>query len=265
MQLIDTHVHLNFDVFAGELDSLASRWQSEGVIQVIHSCVEPKEFAQMKEIADRLPGVSLAVGLHPLDAEKWTESSAEEIRTLAESDRRVVAIGETGLDYYKSEDHSLQKEVFWQQLKIARDLNKPVIIHCRDAAQNMREMIRQFQTQEGEITGVMHCWSGTPEETQWFLDLGFYISFSGIVTFKNATTVQESVLIVPDNRILIETDCPFLAPNPKRGKRNEPAYVRYVAERVAELRSVAIEDLAQRTTENACRLFQLSLNTHHDK
>ncbi|MBR8830154.1 MAG: D-aminoacyl-tRNA deacylase [Chroococcopsis gigantea SAG 12.99] len=259
MQLIDTHVHLNFDVYRGELDSLVSRWQSEGVVHTIHSCVEPKEFEAMREIADRCPGVSLSVGLHPLDAEKWEENSAEQITALARSDRRVVAIGETGLDFYKSEDRSLQKEVFWEQLKIAHELDKPVIIHCRDAAATMREMIARFKSEVGPIQGVMHCWSGTPEETQWFLDLGFYISFSGIVTFKNATNVHESVKIVPDERILIETDCPFLAPNPKRGKRNEPSYVRYVAERVAQLRGVSLEDLARATTENACRLFQLSL------
>ncbi|WP_013325243.1 TatD family hydrolase [Gloeothece verrucosa] len=261
MKLIDTHVHLNFDVFGGELTSLSSRWREAEVVHLVHSCVEPGEFKSIRAIADQIPELSFAVGLHPLDASKWKPEMASEILSLAKSDQRVVAIGEIGLDYYKADNIQQQKEVLWTQLEIAHQLNKPVIIHCRSAAAALRELLESFWSQYDPVEGVMHCWGGNSEETQWFLDLGFYISFSGIVTFKKANSVQESALIVPENRLLIETDCPFLAPVPKRGKRNEPAFVRYVAEAVAQIRNVSLETLAQQTTENACRLFKLNIET----
>lgn len=259
MQLIDTHVHLNFDSFAADLDEVADNWRSAGVIKLVHSCVEPAEFAQIQAIANRFPELSFAVGLHPLDVEKWTATTAEQILQLAQSEARIVAIGEIGLDFYKADQQDLQEDVFQAQLQIARQLDLPVIIHCRDAAARMAELLQTAWSNDGPVRGVMHCWSGNPEETRWFLDLGFYISFSGIVTFKSATQVHQSAQCVPADRILVETDCPFLAPVPKRGeRRNQPAYVRYVADRVAELRQVSIETLAAQTTANACTLFGLS-------
>ncbi|ACK65799.1 hydrolase, TatD family [Rippkaea orientalis PCC 8801] len=260
IQLIDTHVHINFDVFQSDLESLRTRWQQANVVHLVHSCVEPGEFLTIQALANQFSELSFAVGLHPLDAEKWTKSTAEEILTYAQSDPRVVAIGEMGLDFYKADNQDWQKQVLEAQLAIAHQLNKPVIIHCREAAQTLREILASFQQNQGTIKGVMHCWGGTPEETQWFLDLGLYISFSGIVTFKNAHQIRESALIVPSDRLLIETDCPFLAPVPKRGKRNEPAYVRHVAEFLSQWRGVSLETLAQQTTENACQLFQLSIS-----
>lgn len=264
MQLIDTHVHINFESLATDLEGIRQRWRSAGVVSLVHSCVHPGEFAEIRALADQVEELSFAVGLHPLDAEKWTETTESEIRTLAESDPRVVAIGETGLDFYKAKDEARQKQIFRTQLEIARQLNKPVIIHCRDAAASMVELLRDFfdDPNHGPVRGVMHCWGGTLEEMQWFLDLGFYISFSGTVTFKNATQIQESARRVPPYRLLIETDCPFLAPVPRRGKRNEPAFVKYVAEKVSELRGVSLESLSQQTTKNACELFGLSVVGH---
>lgn len=259
MQLIDTHVHINFDVFQGELTSLSSRWRAAGVAHLIHSCVEPREFSQIKAIADQFREISFAVGLHPLDVDKWTAQTSDEILAKASSDSRVVAIGEIGLDFYKADNQELQKKVLESQLLIAKKLAKPVIIHCRNATVELRDFLTNFWEKYGQVQGVMHCWSGNPEETQWFLDLGFYISFSGIVTFKNAFVVKESAQIVPRNRLLIETDCPFLAPVPQRGKRNEPAYVSYVAEYLASLRQIPLEILAAETTRNACQLFRLNL------
>ncbi|MGC9527157.1 MAG: TatD family hydrolase [Limnospira sp.] len=259
MQLIDTHVHINFDVLATDLEAIRSRWREAGVVHLVHSCVHPGEFQEIRAIADRVEELSFAVGLHPLDTEKWTDDTAGEILELARSDPRVVAIGEMGLDFYKADESTRQKQVFTAQLEIARELDKPVIIHCRDAAAPMAALLRDFFDRRGPVRGVMHCWGGTPEETRWFLDLGFYISFSGTVTFKKATQIQESARLVPSDRLLIETDCPFLAPVPKRGKRNEPAYVKYVAERVAELRDTCRSSLSQQTTRNACQLFGLSL------
>jgi TatD DNase family protein len=260
MQLIDTHVHINFDVFQGDLNSLEQRWREAGVVHLVHSCVEPQEFQGIKSLADRFPELSFAIGLHPLDVQKWTEQTAQQIETLASSDSRVVAIGETGLDLYKADNYQEQRLALESQLNIARKLDKPVIIHCREAAPQLKEIVSDFIKEQGNIKGVMHCWGGTPEETAWFLDLGFYISFSGTVTFKKAQQIKESAKIVPQERILVETDCPFLAPVPKRGKTNEPSFVKYVAQYVAHLRGITLEELAQQTTTNACRLFKLDLN-----
>jgi TatD DNase family protein len=259
MQLIDTHVHINFDSFEPDLEAVAARWREAGVVRLVHSCVEPSEFGKLQAIADRFPEVSFAVGLHPLDVESlWTEALGAEIRRLATSDGRVVAIGETGLDFFKADNPDQQEAALLTHLEIAADLDLPLIIHCRDAAAAMADCLGQFKASGRSLKAVMHCWGGTPEETQWFLDLGLYISFSGTVTFKKAEQIQASAKMVPIDRLLIETDCPFLSPVPKRGeKRNEPSYVQYVAHQVAKLRDLPIEQLAQQTTENACRLFGL--------
>ncbi|MBD2677042.1 MULTISPECIES: TatD family hydrolase [Nostoc] len=261
MQLIDTHVHLNFENFQPDLAAVRSRWQQAGVVRLVHSCVHPEEFSSIQSLAREFPEISFAVGLHPLDADRWNSDTADKIKSLASSDSNVVAIGEMGLDFYKADNYQQQYMVFESQLAIASELDLPVIIHCRDAASETREVLQKWRSLKGEtVRGVMHCWGGTPEETQWFLDLGFYISFSGTVTFKNAKDIQSSAAMVSSDRLLIETDCPFLAPVPKRGeKRNEPAYVRYVAEQVAKLRQETVEAIAQATTDNACKLFGLSI------
>jgi TatD DNase family protein len=255
MQLVDTHVHINFETFKPDIDAIAARWREAGVVRLVHSCVEPSEFAEICALADRFPELSFAVGLHPLDVEeKWSAERPEQIRSLAQSDPRVVAIGETGLDFFKAENRQQQIEAFLAQSEIARSLDLPLIIHCREAAQTLAQVLRQTSA----VRGVMHCWGGTPEETQWFLDLGFYISFSGTVTFKSAQQIQASAQMVPADRLLIETDCPFLAPVPKRGeRRNEPSYVQYVAQQLAHLRGEPLEQLALQTTQNASTLFNL--------
>ena len=258
MQLVDTHVHINFDSFGPDIDSVAQRWREQGVIRLVHSCVEPSEFPVIQGLAHRFPELYFAVGLHPLDVPLWTESSRQEITALASSDDKVVAIGETGLDFFKADNPTEQVNSFRAHLAIARELELPVIIHCRDAAETMAEILQDEWEKQGPVPGVMHCWGGTPQETSWFLDLGFYISFSGTVTFKNARQIHASAKIVPNNKLLIETDCPFLAPVPKRGeRRNEPANVYYVAQKVAELREDSLENTAALTTHNACQLFGL--------
>ena len=258
MRLVDTHVHLNFDSFDIDRDAVAQAWRQAGVAHLVHSCVEPAEFPKIQAIAQRYPEISVAVGLHPLDMDKWTAETAAEIARLAASEPKVVAIGEMGLDFYKADDRAIQEQAFIAQLKIAQSLDLPVIIHCRDAAAEMARLLETFFEEQGSVTGVMHCWTGNPDETQRFLDLGFFISFSGIVTFKNATQVKASAQMVPSDRLLVETDCPFLSPVPKRKeKRNQPAFVRYVAEQVAELRGISLTQLAAQTTQNAQRLFRL--------
>ncbi|MCA1904314.1 MAG: TatD family hydrolase [Cyanobacteria bacterium KgW148] len=259
--LIDTHVHINFPEFAPDLEQIQERWRSEGIVYLVHSCVHPREFEQIKSIADRFREVYFAVGLHPLDQELnqtgWQPLLGAEIHNFSQQHAKIVAIGETGLDFYKAQDSDAQREAFIAQLEIASQFDLPVIIHCRDAAAATREVIMEFNRSHRDVRGVMHCWSGTAEETEWFVDLGLYISFSGIVTFKNARTVQESACIVPPDRLLVETDCPYLAPVPWRGRRNEPSYVVQVARRLAELRRQDFDELAAQTTANACQLFNL--------
>ncbi len=258
MTLIDTHVHVNFDRFESDFEQVRDRWRAAGVSQLVHSCVHPREFPRTQAIAAQVPEMSLAVGLHPLDAQDWTEDLSQEISRLAQEETRLVAIGETGLDFFKADNRPEQYAALRGQLDIAQALNLPVIIHCRDAASALVEQLQEFKALGGQPRGVMHCWAGTPAETQAFLDLGFYISFSGIVTFKNAKTLQASAKLVPEDRLLIETDCPFLAPVPKRGQRNEPAFVRYVAETLAQLRGQSFDDLAAQTRHNAIACFGLT-------
>lgn len=257
-ELIDSHVHLNFDSYSEDLDAVAQRWREQGIRQLVHSCCSPMEFPQLQAVADRYPEVFLAVGLHPLEVEHWLPEMAQTIQTLAHGDPRVVAIGETGLDFYKAEVATIEQqyEAFRAQLRIAQALDRAVIVHCRDAAEATHGILDE-EDPDHELRIVMHCWSGTPEETRWFVERGCWISFSGIVTFKSAKTVQAAVAEVPGEQILVETDCPFLSPVPKRGKRNEPAHVAYVAEKVAELRGISGVELAQQTTANARRLFRL--------
>ncbi len=260
MQLIDTHVHLNFPALESNIAAVAQQWRDAGVVRLVHSCVEPGEFESIRALADQFEEISFAVGLHPLDVgDRWSADTQSQIRSFAQSDSRVVAIGETGLDFFKATNQNDQTESFRQQLEVAWELDLPVIIHCRDAALEARNLLRDFKASGGNVKGVMHCWGGTPEETQWFLDLGLHISFSGILTFKNATQVHESAKIVPDNMLLIETDCPFLTPVPHRGKTpNQPAFVTYVAERLAHLRDTPVEEIACLTATNARTLFNLS-------
>jgi TatD DNase family protein len=263
MQLVDTHVHINFKDFQEDLALVRDRWLANGITKLVHSCVSPDEFSQIQAIADQFPEVSFAVGLHPLDKQLnnqgWQPEIGDRIKDLAMSDHRVVAIGETGLDFFKSDSKESQIAAFKSQLRTARALNLPVIIHSREAAIATREVLQEVNQEAPTqpIRGVMHCWAGNPEETQWFINLGMYISFSGVVTFKNAHDLHESAKIVPSDRLLVETDCPFLAPVPKRGKRNEPAYVLHVAESVAKLRGEELSSLAAQTTDNAYKLFNL--------
>lgn len=259
MRLIDTHVHINFPDYDQDLAAISQRWQAAGVVGLVHSCVKPAEFTKTLALAQRFEQLFLAVGLHPLNAAEFDQSMDDQIYHLAKTSAKMVAIGETGLDFYKATNRAEQIHAFKRQLQIAQELDLAVIIHCRDAAIAAREVLSEFQTQGSQLRGVMHCWAGTPEETQWFLDLGMYISFSGVVTFKNAKSIQAAALIVPRDRLLIETDCPFLAPMPHRGQRNEPAYVLKVAEKLALLRQETLEDVATYTTANANQLFNLGL------
>jgi TatD DNase family protein len=259
--LVDSHCHLVFRQFDGDLQDVVARWREAGVAALVHACVEPAEIPAIRELADQLPELRYAVGVHPLDSAKWEPTTAAVLREAAMADPRVVAVGELGLDLYREKNLEPQLEALLPQLDLAWDLGLPVIVHCRDAAAPMLEVFRRRHEQGNCPSGVMHCWGGTPEEMEAFLALGFHISFSGTVTFNKAEAIQACAQQVPPDRYMVETDCPFLSPAPRRGKRNEPANVAAVAAKVAELRGEALEQVALTSTANACKLFGLDLHT----
>ena len=255
--LIDSHCHIVFRNFEEDLDEVATRWRDAGVRALLHACVEPAEIPAIRALADRFPEMRYSVGVHPLDTQHWCPDTVDVLRQAALDDSRVVAIGELGLDLFRDKNLEEQLAVLRPQLDLAVELNLPVIVHCRDAAEPMLDELRTRRSEGLCPTGVMHCWGGTPEEMHAFLDLGFYISFSGTVTFPKALATHACAEQVPEDRFLVETDCPFLAPVPRRGKRNEPAFVASVASRVADLRGVDVDRVADVTTSNARRLFKL--------
>lgn len=255
--LVDSHCHVVFSTFEADLDAVAERWRDAGVVSLLHACVEPSQIAPIRALADRFPELRYSVGVHPLDTEHWGPTTQAVLRQAALDDERVLAIGELGLDLFRDSNLESQLAVLGPQLDLAVELDLPVIIHCRDAAAPMLQELRQRQAEERCPRGVMHCWGGTPQEMASFLELGLYISFSGTVTFPKAFDTHLCAQQVPADRYLVETDCPFLAPVPRRGKRNEPAYVAAVASRVAELRGETLEQVAADSTANAVRLFGL--------
>ncbi|SBO44626.1 TatD family hydrolase [Cyanobium sp. NIES-981] len=255
--LIDSHCHIVFRNFEDDLDAVVERWRAAGVVSLVHACVEPAEIPAIRALADRFPEMRYSVGVHPLDTQHWQPGTQQVLREAALADCRVVAIGELGLDLYRDQNLEEQLGVLRPQLDLACELDLPVIVHCRDAAAPMLEELRQRASQGRCPRGVMHCWGGTPEEMEAFLGLGFYISFSGVVTFPKAEATHACARQVPADRYLVETDCPFLAPVPRRGKRNEPSFVAAVAARVAELRGESLATVAATSTANARRLFAL--------
>jgi|TARA_B100001564_G_scaffold27325_1_gene20266 TatD DNase family protein len=255
--LIDSHCHIVFRNFEDDLEDVATRWREAGVKALLHACVEPAEIPAIRSLADRFPEMRYSVGVHPLDTEHWCPDTVDVLRQAALDDPRVVAIGELGLDLFRDKNLEEQLAVLRPQLDLAVELNLPVIVHCRDAAEPMLDELRTRRSEGCCPAGVMHCWGGTPEEMHAFLELGFYISFSGTVTFPKALATHACAEQVPEDRFLVETDCPFLAPVPRRGKRNEPAFVASVASRVADLRGVDVDRVAAVTTSNARRLFKL--------
>ena len=259
IELIDSHCHLIFENFDEDLENVVTRLRSRGVKKLVHACCELTEIPKLKKLSHEFNEIYYSVGLHPLEAKKWELSSKSLLRSSAKEDRRVVAIGELGLDFFKSQNKNEQIEALIPQLELAYELELPVIIHCRDAANEMIEICNELSSKGKCPKGVLHCWTGTTHEMRQFLDLGFYISFSGIVTFPKAHEIHECAKIVPKDKYLIETDSPFLAPVPHRGKRNEPAFVENVANFMADLRSTELITIAKESSQNAKDLFKFDL------
>ncbi|WP_032522046.1 TatD family hydrolase [Prochlorococcus marinus] len=259
IELIDSHCHLIFENFENDLEDVVKRFRSRGVKKLVHACCELTEIPKLKKISHEFNEIYYSVGLHPLEAKKWKPSSLSILRRSAQEDRRVIAIGELGLDFFKNENKRQQIDALIPQMELAYELELPVIIHCRDAANEMIEICNELFKKGKCPKGVLHCWTGTPEDMKHFLDLGFYISFSGIVTFPKAYDIHQCAKLVPSDKYLIETDSPFLAPVPHRGKRNEPSYVENVANFMADLRSTELITIAKESSSNAEDLFKFDL------
>jgi TatD DNase family protein len=251
---VDSHCHLAFPELSGDLPGVLARMRSAGVEAALSVCTTLPEFPAVLATAAGHDNVYASVGVHP-DSTGTPEPSVEALVDLAR-DPKVVAIGETGLDYYRlTEPLDWQRERFRVHIRAARACRKPMIIHTRSAAADTVRIMREEGA--GEVGGVMHCFTETEKVARQALELGFHISFSGIVTFKNARELQATAAKVPLDRLLIETDSPYLAPVPHRGKSNEPAYVPHVAAKLAELQGVDVSAIAAATTANFYRLFNI--------
>ena len=251
--LVDSHCHLDFPEFEGKLDEVREEMRANGVTHALCISVALSGFPKVLALAEAHDNFFASVGVHPDH-----EADAVDVERLVELARhpRVVAIGETGLDYHRlSGDLEWQRERFRAHIRAARRCGKPLVVHTRDAAEDTIRMMRE----EGanEVGGVMHCFTETQDVADAALALGFHISFSGIVTFKNAGKLKEISRVVPLDRLLVETDSPYLAPVPHRGKTNRPGLVRHVAEEVARLRNMSLESLAEATSRNFFRLFRI--------
>lgn len=249
--LVDSHCHLDFPEFEGKLGEVREEMRANGVTHALCISVELPKFPKVLALAEAHDNFFASVGVHP-DHEAEAVDTTRLVELAAHP--KVVAIGETGLDYHRlSGDLEWQRERFRTHIRAARKSRKPLVIHTRDAAEDTLRIMREEGA--GEVGGVMHCFTESQEVADGALALGFHISFSGIVTFKNATRLKEVARRVPLERMLVETDSPYLAPVPHRGKTNRPGLVRHVAEEVARLRGIAFEDLAEATTGNFFRLF----------
>jgi TatD DNase family protein len=280
--LIDTHAHLDFPEFAFDLEAVVKRATTAGVTRIITVGTTVESSREAVRIATKYPGVYATVGVHPTHAVEVSENFIDELRELAK-EPKVIAIGETGLDYFhlpsRSEKEDViqtayralsagsvelllrdqsekasQAVVFQEQLELAESLDLPVVIHQRDSLDDIAPIIREFP-----VTAVFHCFNGSPAQALDLVQQGYYISFTGIVTFRKAEEVREAAAAISLDRLMVETDAPYLAPVPFRGKRCEPAYVKETAQAIAEAREISFKTLAEATTRNACRFFRLPI------
>ncbi len=251
--LFDSHCHLEDERFAGEVEAVLARMEAAGVSRCILAGSDVESSGRIAELAGAHPNVYGVVGVHPHEAKDFDDRTLAALEALLQRPR-IVGVGEIGLDYfYDFSPREAQREAFERQLDFAYRTGVPAVFHVRDAHGDVTDI---FRARGGRLpAGVLHCYTGSAESAREYLDMGFYISFSGSVTFKNARRLQEAAMAVPLDRILVETDSPYLAPEPVRGCRNEPGNVRYVAQKVAELKGVPLEELAERTTRNVERLY----------
>ena len=252
--LVDSHCHLDFPDFAEEVDEVVKRAHEAGVGLMVTISTKISEFERVRAIAERFPHVYCTVGIHPHEAEHEPETSAARLIELAQHPK-VVGIGETGLDFfYEHSPRKAQETAFRAHITAARETGLPLVVHTREADDNTARILSE-EMEKGAFTGLLHCFTSSRQLAEKAVEMGFYISLSGILTFKKAEELRETVEALPLNRLLVETDAPYLAPVPKRGKRNEPSFVVHTAARLAEIKHVSDAELAEATTSNFLRLF----------
>lgn len=253
--LIDTHVHLNADQYDEDLQEVIDRARGNGIDRMIVVGFDEKTIKRTMKLIEEYDFVYGVIGWHPVDAIDFTDEYYEWIKELSKHPK-IVAIGEMGLDYHWDKSpEDIQKEVFKRQIQLAKEVKLPIVIHNREATHDVIEILKSENAQE--VGGVMHSFSGSPETCDEILKLNFVISLGGPVTFKNAKQPKEVAMHVPLDKLLVETDAPYLTPHPYRGKRNEPMHVRLVAEEIAKLRDISLEEVARQTTANAEGLFKI--------
>lgn len=253
--LFDTHVHLNARQYKEDRTEVIERAFAAGVSHMVVVGFDRETIPLAIEIAEQYETIYAAVGWHPVDAIDFTDEDLTWIEELS-AHPKVVAIGEMGLDYHWDKSPiAVQKEVFRKQIQLAKRVNMPIIIHNREATEDIIQIL--LEENAADVGGIMHCYNDSVDYIQACIDMNFYISLGGPVTFKNATMPKEVAAQVPLDRLLVETDAPFLTPHPYRGKRNEPAYVKLVAEQIAELRGMSLKELGKATTSNAFSLFKI--------
>lgn len=253
--LFDTHTHLNAYQFNDDLDEVINRAKENGVTNMVVVGFDRPTIEKAMELIDKYPHIYGCIGWHPVDAIDCTEQDLKWIEELSQHPK-VVALGEMGLDYHWDKSpKDVQKELFRKQIRLAKKLKMPIVIHNREATEDIVTILKEEKAEE--VGGIMHCFSGSMETAMECIKMNFYISLGGPVTFKNAKKPKEVAKEVPLNRLLIETDCPYLTPHPYRGKRNEPAYVKLVAEEIASIKGISFEELAEITTENAKTVFNI--------
>lgn len=253
--LIDTHCHLDFEWFDEDRDAVVARAFEAGVARIVVPAIDLEGCKAILQLTEEYEGVYAAVGIHPNSSAEWQDGWIDILRELAQHEK-VVAIGEIGLDYYRERSpKDVQRCALRLQLELAADLELPVILHNREASEDVVRLLSESSLSDIEHPGVLHSFSADSSTAQVALEMGYYLGFTGPVTYKKADDLRQIVAQVPLERVLVETDAPFLAPQQYRGKRNEPAYVQYVAERIAAIRGLTTADFAQQSTTNAQRLF----------
>lgn len=253
--LIDTHAHIDMENFKNSFDDVIKTAEEYGVKKIVIPGVEPSGFDRIVELCEKYENIYGAAGVHPEELNSYNEDAENRIKELLKHPK-IIAVGEIGLDYYWDKSQiERQKEIFERQILIAKQANKPVLVHDREAHQDCFEILKRTKAQETGV--VMHCFSGSPEFAQECIKEGFYIALGGVVTFKNAKKAKEVAKIVPLDRLLLETDAPYMTPVPFRGKENQPAYVKFVAQEIAQLRGISFEEVAGATTANAKKVLKI--------
>ncbi len=255
MELVDTHAHLDFPRFDKDRKEVIKRAIDGGVKIIVNIGSSMTSSRNSVELSRRYNEIYSVVGIHPHNADSFNLNVSKKLKSLSEN-KKVVAIGEIGLDFhYDNSPREKQKQAFRAQLRLAKSLDLPVVIHTRDADEETLEILKEENADK--IGGIMHCFASDKKMAREILDLGFYIAFGGLITFKNLNNLREVVKEVPINKILVETDAPYLTPDPYRGKRNEPLYVKYVAEKISEIKGLSKEEIAKKTTQNAKKVYNI--------